>query len=709
MHQLPAHLTQYAKVILLIMFVSAATPGGAWLGGWSARVIHASPTIITVTTTQDELNGDTSSFARLIDRPGGAGISLREAITAANATPPGPRLFIHFAIPETDPGYEIGLRLWRIRPRLSALPPLTRGNVSIDGTTQLGASLASRPVIVLDGTNVYEGDRGLNGLTITSSGNVIRGIGLILFWDAGVLIEGAGASHNTVTGCIIGVLTPGGNRQPNYYGVDIRGGARNNLIGGSAIADRNIISGNDNAGVRIDGSTTMSNTVAGNWIGIDADGTRALANAYYGIVISGDAHRNVIGGNVIAGNDYGIMVMGAHDNRIVGNTIGLAPDGSSPIGNRAGGVFLVDGASRNVVGGEAETERNIISGNGYGVFVGKYYAVSPPIARWNHIKGNYIGVDSSGILPRGNVRQGIFLSEFAESNIIGGNEQRAGNVVTYSGLDGITVKGNANRIASNIIGIGADGTTPLGNQRHGALIIGDSNIVGPSNIFAFNQLSGLLIEGDNTFILENVIHRNTRSGICVQGDGSTIVSNTVTLNQGMNVTWDDFDAQRDDCLLVGGIVLTGTSQTLIRSNTIRDNAAPGVIISGGERNRVSSNRITTNAGSGITLLHGANRSLPAPTIFAVNPSTVRGVACRNCRVEMFADPEGQGCEFLGAVDASGNDGTFLFALSSSTPATLQITATSTDVEGNTSAFAVGIGIPSVPPVYTLRLPLVMRN
>lgn len=708
--QLSARLTKYV-VVLLIVFVSAAAPGryGSPPGMWESRVVRAAPNTVTVTTTQDELDGDTSSFESLIDDPGGTGISLREAITAANAMPPGPRLFIHFAIPDTDPSYEPGLQVWRIRPGPSALPPLERGNVSIDGTTQPGADLAPYPVILLDGIDVFEGDRGLNGLTIISAGNSIRGLGLILFWDAGILIEEADASNNVVTGCFIGVLTPGDGPQPNYYGIDIRRGAHNNLIGGPAVADRNIISGNDYAGVRIDGSATVSNTVAGNWIGVDADGTRALANAYYGVVISGGAQYNVIGGgNVISGNDYGIMVMDADNNRIVGNVIGLAPDGSSPMGNRQGGVFLVDGASRNSVGGETDAERNIIAGNGYGVFVGQYYVASPPVARWNHIKGNYIGVDASGILPRGNVRQGIFLTEFAESNMIGGEDRRAGNVVAYNGSSGIEIEGAANRIASNIIGAGADDATPLGNQRHGALIIGDGNIVGPSNTFAFNQLSGLLIKGDNTFIHENTIHHNTRSGICVRSDGSTIMSNTVTLNQGMDVPWDDFDPQRDDCSPVGGIVLTGTLQTLIRSNTIRDNAMPGVVISGGERNRVSSNSITTNVDSGIVLLNGANRSIPAPTILAVEQTEVRGVACRDCRVEIFADPDGQGRELLGAVNASGDDGAFSFPVSGSALAALQITATSTDADGNTSAFAVGIGVPSPPAVHTLYFPLVVR-
>ena len=47
--------------------------------------IHAAT--VTVTTTVDEVNGNTASIAALIATPGGAGISLREAIIAANNTP----------------------------------------------------------------------------------------------------------------------------------------------------------------------------------------------------------------------------------------------------------------------------------------------------------------------------------------------------------------------------------------------------------------------------------------------------------------------------------------------------------------------------------------------------------------------------------------------------------------------------------------------
>lgn len=276
--QHPARRALNVFLTLITMMTSIVT--GAWHGvrsdGWSMRVARAATTTIAVTTTLDELNGDTSSFEDLIDNPGGEGISLREALTAANEEAPGPLLRIHFSIPESDPGYNASATIWRIRPDYLALPALRRGNIVIDGATQPGAELVSHPVIVLDGTDVYEGASGLNGLTITSAGNVIRRLALVSFWDAGIVLEGENAHDNVIAGCFISALPEGIdlNGPPSYYGIDIRNGAHNNLIGG-AEADRNIISGNDYAGVRIDGSATISNTVAGNWIGIDASGMRA--------------------------------------------------------------------------------------------------------------------------------------------------------------------------------------------------------------------------------------------------------------------------------------------------------------------------------------------------------------------------------------------------------------------------------------------------
>ncbi len=704
----PSCRVRVVPVVLatIVLIVLQCLPGGTPAG--TPRVLAVGESSVTVTTTLDELNGDTASFEALIAAPGGAGISLREAITAANRMPPGPRLVIAFAIPTSDPGYAASSGFWRIQPGPGALPPLTRGDITIDGTTQPGASGLPYPAILLDGINVYE-DLGLsNGLTLASARNTVRGIAVVSFWDTGVVMSGSVATANTIAGCFIGVHTGAAGRQPNYYGIEIRGGASNNLVGGDQVRDRNIISGNDNAGIRIDGSATVSNTITGNWIGLDPAGVTAIGNTYYGVQISGGARNNAVGragqGNVISGNGIGVMVTGSNANTIQGNTIGLAPDNLTSVGNRDGGVFLVDGASNNMVGGVSEAERNIISGNGVppsafgqGVFVGKYYAADADAARLNRIQGNYIGVDASGILPRGNYRQGVLLSEKAESNTIGGDDHRMGNVITYNGLSGVHLVGTANRVMRNLIGVGADGSTPLGNQKHGVRITGDGNVVGPDNLLAHNQLSGILINGNNNVVQDNLIRNNQRSGICATGPGSTIINNTITSNGGADAPWDE-------CPITSGVSVINSFQTLISSNDIENNLAPGVTIQGGQRNRVLSNRITANVSGGIVLTQNGNNGIAAPLLLAVEPTEVRGIGCRQCRVEIFADADNQGGLYLGSTMAR-DDGTFSFAFVAGDTTERNITATNTDENGNTSSFASAVNVPEVS-TYLVYLPAI---
>lgn len=695
-------------VVVAIMFVASGIPGLPW----SAAPVVAAGTTVVVTTTLDELDGDTASFDALTATPGGAGISLREAITAANAMPGDERLTIGFVLPDADPGHEPSAALWRFLPGPAALPPLTRGAVTIDGLTQPGAALASHPVIVLDGSNVYE-DVGLNnGLTLVSAGNVVRGVALVWFWDTGIVIAGEAATDNLVIGCTIGVLSTGAGRLPNYYGIDIRDGASSNRVGGPALDERNIISGNDYAGVRIEGATTIGNMVEGNWIGLDSDGATALVNTYYGVIISGGAAENMVGaadgGNIIAGNGVGVWIAASHRNRVAGNTIGLAMDQATPQGNRDGGVFLVDGASENTIGGAAAGERNIISANGaadsingQGIYIGQYYGTGTPPARLNHIEGNFIGVDASGIAPRGNYREGVWIGLGAVENRIGGVAPALGNVIAYNGLSGVVVSGNANQVAGNLIGVGADGITPLGNQRHGVRIAGDGNTLGPGNTLAHNQLSGALLSGHAGVVTQNVIQRNRRSGICVTGQQPAIAANAISANGGA-------DAANDECAIAGGVVLIGSSQGLIANNAIVQNVVAGVLIQGGDQNQMLANQISDNAAGGIVLAANANDGISAPQILSAEGSEVRGVACAECRVEVFADTGNQGGVFLGAIDAAPDDGVFVFQVAGGLPADRNITATNTDVNGNTSAFGLAVSVLESPPVYRLFLPQVTR-
>jgi len=64
------------NLIVIMVFLIALLPGGR-----STRAAS-----VSVTTTLDDVNGDTSSINNLIADPGPDGISLREAIIAANNT-----------------------------------------------------------------------------------------------------------------------------------------------------------------------------------------------------------------------------------------------------------------------------------------------------------------------------------------------------------------------------------------------------------------------------------------------------------------------------------------------------------------------------------------------------------------------------------------------------------------------------------------------
>lgn len=146
--------------------------------------------------------------------------------------------------------------------------------------------------------------------------------------------------------------------------------AKNNIIGGSRlVGNDSVISGNglglrlsDNnaAGLLISGTGATGNVVKGCWIGLGPQGLTALPNQN-GIVIGSGAAANVIGGtadgeaNVISGNKIdGIDVnsTGTNGNKIVGNRIGTDKNGTGDIGNGSHGIFFTAGTVGNTVGGD---------------------------------------------------------------------------------------------------------------------------------------------------------------------------------------------------------------------------------------------------------------------------------------------------------------------------------------------------------------------
>jgi CSLREA domain-containing protein len=317
----------------------------------------ASPGTFTVNTTDDTDDSacDTSHC------------SLREAIDAANSEPGST---IEFNIPTTDTGYEVSgiTGTWTIS-LTSSLPSLTGGGTIISGTTQAdnqGDLNPDGPEIEVSGASMGSG----SCFTIQSAGNVIHGLVINSCALDGVRIVSAYATGNTVSGNYIGTDAAGVSPAANLFGVTIQTNAANNVLGGDTEGERNIISANERIGVYLSG--VMSNTVSGNYIGTDVTGTLDRGNGWEGVSIINDAHNNTVGGdtegerNIISGNErYGVRIDDGIGNTISGNYIGTDVTGTLDRGNSWDGVSIFSGSYNNTVGAN-----NLIAHNDYeGVYV----------------------------------------------------------------------------------------------------------------------------------------------------------------------------------------------------------------------------------------------------------------------------------------------------------------------------------------------------
>jgi hypothetical protein len=125
-------------------------------------------------------------------------------------------------------------------------------------------------------------------------------------------------------------------------GVVIDSYAQNNTIGGNTQAARNVISGHRYSGVLITESATL-NAVKGNYIGTDASGTAGVPNEE-GVLIVDGATRNTIGGtaagkgNTIAFNDgCGVCVREPNTERNQIRRNSIHSNGGRGIDNENGG------------------------------------------------------------------------------------------------------------------------------------------------------------------------------------------------------------------------------------------------------------------------------------------------------------------------------------------------------------------------------------
>jgi len=436
--------------------------------------------------------------------------TLRDAIIASNAST-GATDTIAFNLPDGS---------LTITPEF-ALPAITRP-VVIDGTTQPGYT--GTPIVELSGATVSGGATIEHGLVINAGNTTVRGLVINRFskpGDEGIDI-GPASSANSIEGNYIGTDVAGTSALGNSYGIVVRGS--NATVGGTTAGTRNVVSGNAQAGVRIEGGGT-GNVVQGNYIGTKANGTEALGNGGSGVEIV-DGSFNTIGGltaearNTISGNGTNVQLVSgtAHDNVVWGNYIGTDANGTVALGGAGSGVEVFASAHNNQIGGSTAQGRNVISGNG-----GRGVLILDTGTTGNLVDNNYIGLDATGTAKLANGVYGVQI-QGAGANTVRGNAitGNAGGVVI--GGAGVTTAGQV--IDSNAMGTNASGATVLGQLGAGVAISNSSGSSIISNIIAGHTDVGILIDpfggtATGNSIRYNSIKENAGIGIDLAPRGVT--------------------------------------------------------------------------------------------------------------------------------------------------------------------------------------------
>ncbi len=571
------------------------------------------------------------------------------------------------------------------------------------GTDLQGSALLSN---VGDGITINGAGGNFIGGTAPVAGNVISGNS-----QGGISLSGA--ANNQIQGNFIGTDTTGRLALANSFAGITMFGSSSNLVGGSSTGARNVISGNRKDGIFIT-TNSPANIVAGNYIGVDATGANALANAYNGVTIN-SAISNIVGGqlaasrNIISGNSsFGIQILaGAAVNQILANFIGADANGHAAVPNQLSGVEIADSSS-NIIGNPGAG--NLISGNAQdGIYL------LGANARSNSVQANLIGTAAEGTAALGNGRGGIGLSD-APANLLGGAAAGSGNVVSGNGDAGIYMIGNGangNSIQGNIVGADISGSSALGNRLEGVYVErAPANMIGGTVSGAGNQISannsrGIWLTNAPWNLVQGNLIGTKADGVSDLGNryhaveceagasNSTIGGSSGAGNRiGFSQT-----------VYAGVRIRDGSTNNLIRGNSIFNNGGLGIDL--GVYQTTPNDNCDTDS--------GANMLQNFPVLIqAVSGSgigvrgTLNSKANTSFVLQFFANPacdpstNGEGQIFLGektAMTDAGCNANFIAALAGSLPAGYAVTATATDPANNTSEFSACVTVATAPSLY----------
>jgi hypothetical protein len=568
---------------------------------------------------------------------------------------------------------------------------------TLDATTQPGYEVGGLHPIEIRNGGVPHPEIGL----WMAGGAMARGLTINGFW-AGIFVDG---DANRIEGSYIG-LNPTGDAvgaetghvdffdlhfaTSNATGIKLNA-ATNTVIGGSTPAARNIISGNYQGIGRHDG-IPQETRIIGNYIGTDTSGASAVPN-FEGVSLT-----QHVGGftpeerNVISGNGWGVV----NATRVSGNYIGTDVTGMVAVPN----VYGVNGGS--MIGGTEPGAGNLISGNSYpGIQISGAGA---------KVQGNWIGTDATGNGVLGNAFAGVFLGDDVQ---VGGADPAARNIISGNG-HGIAIFGNRNTIEGNYIGTNPAGTSAVGNG-NGIYLLGTpegGNVIGGTAPGAGNVISGNSVgiwayatNGENRIegnrigtTPDGLTSLGNHHGITLAGGATNQVIGGFSPGSGNTIAYNNAGV----AMILYPNDAPFPRQNQILGNAIFGNTGLGIDLS----NTIDANGVTPN--DPLDADDGSNGFQNFPVLDSAVSNGVNTIIAGSLestpnstfRVEFFANAvadasgHGEGEVYLGfanvTTDAAGQ-ATFTATLPGSLSAGRFVSATATDlVQKNTSEFAASI-------------------
>jgi parallel beta-helix repeat protein len=355
---------------------------------------------------------------------------------------------------------------------------------------------------------------------------------------------------------------------------------------------------------------------------------------------------------------------------------------------------------------------------------------------YNEISQCYIGTDETGSIDLGNGWEGIAIqgsNNLIHDNLVSGNwmgissENGSSNNIyecevgtdrtgsyAIKNVWGISVGGIGNFVHDNLVSGNWMGISTGGHEHIIQNCFVGTNFNGTSPIP--NEAFGILVGGENMLIENNLISGNLDNGVVIDGFYSKIFGNKI----GTDIT-GEIPLPNE---ITGVSVAENAHYNHVKDNIIAFNSRTGVAVTQtAAENTISQNSIFSNEELGIDLgvpYHGDGVTPNDPGDTDTGPNNLMNFPVfkfalaapgqlvvqgsidtpkpETVTIEFFANPvpfpggdpsgHGEGAIFWGKINPNPQ-GMFTATLPPVSPGTL-ITATATDMNGNTSEFSKNI-------------------